>query len=55
MAFFCFRPQHLSGINLVAELCKGKVEGGNVGSSEITFYPSKLSGGSYVADTKTAG
>ncbi|XP_038069258.1 RNA 3'-terminal phosphate cyclase-like [Patiria miniata] len=49
------RPQHLSGLQLVRDLCSGELIGGSVGSTEITFIPSKIKAGRYVADTKTAG
>lgn len=49
------RPQHLSGLQLIAEICGGKLQGATVGSTEITFYPGKIQAGRYTADTKTAG
>ncbi|XP_076439997.1 RNA 3'-terminal phosphate cyclase-like [Babylonia areolata] len=49
------RPQHLTGLKLIAELCGGKLVGDQVGSSEITFQPGQIKAGSYRADTKTAG
>ncbi|XP_071952221.1 RNA 3'-terminal phosphate cyclase-like [Antedon mediterranea] len=49
------RPQHLSGIKLVANLCKGKLRGDEVGSSCVSFSPGHTSKGTYEADTKTAG
>ncbi|XP_045501891.1 RNA 3'-terminal phosphate cyclase [Colias croceus] len=47
--------QHLKGIQLVAEMCKAKLKGANIGSTEIEFIPGKIKGGHYVADTQTAG
>ncbi|XP_042322055.1 RNA 3'-terminal phosphate cyclase isoform X1 [Sceloporus undulatus] len=49
------RPQHLSGLEMVRDLCDGKMEGGEIGSTEITFTPGKIKGGTHAADTKTAG
>ncbi|KAL7984881.1 RNA 3'-terminal phosphate cyclase isoform X1 [Crotalus tigris] len=49
------RPQHLSGLQMVRALCDGQMEGGDIGSTEITFTPGKIKGGTHIADTKTAG
>ncbi|XP_020385845.1 RNA 3'-terminal phosphate cyclase isoform X2 [Rhincodon typus] len=49
------RPQHLSGLEMVRDLCDGCLEEAKVGSTEISFSPGKIKGGSHVADTKTAG
>ncbi|NXN99905.1 RTCA cyclase, partial [Rhinopomastus cyanomelas] len=49
------RPQHLSGLETVRDLCEGKLEGGEIGSTEITLTPGKIKGGTHLADTKTAG
>ncbi|XP_022097179.1 RNA 3'-terminal phosphate cyclase-like [Acanthaster planci] len=49
------RPQHLSGLQLVRDICWGELPGGSVGSTEITLIPSAIKAGRYVADTKTAG
>ncbi|XP_041363053.1 RNA 3'-terminal phosphate cyclase-like isoform X2 [Gigantopelta aegis] len=49
------RPQHLTGLKIIQELCGGKLSGGQVGSTEITFTPGDIQAGSFVADTKTAG
>uniref|UniRef100_T1IN18 RNA 3'-terminal phosphate cyclase n=1 Tax=Strigamia maritima TaxID=126957 RepID=T1IN18_STRMM len=48
-------PQHLTGLRLVRDLSKGKLYGDEIGSTEITFYPGKLTQGSHTADTHTAG
>lgn len=45
----------MTGINLLGELCGGKVEGADVGSNEVTLRPREIAGGEFVADTKTAG
>ncbi|KZS05841.1 RNA 3'-terminal phosphate cyclase-like protein [Daphnia magna] len=49
------RPQHLTGLNLIKDLTNGSLEGGNIGSTEITLRPSQISGGEFSVDTKTAG
>lgn len=49
------RPQHLTGIRLVAELCKGQLIGNEVNSSDVTFIPGPMQQGRFTADTKTAG
>ncbi|KAK1328857.1 hypothetical protein QTO34_011027 [Cnephaeus nilssonii] len=49
------RPQHLSGLEMIRDLCAGQLEGADIGSTEITFTPGKIQGGSHTADTKTAG
>ncbi|XP_064476557.1 RNA 3'-terminal phosphate cyclase-like [Ornithodoros turicata] len=49
------RPQHLCGLQLVKDICGGRMEGGHIGSTEITFYPGIIRGGNYKADTGTAG
>ncbi|KAJ1568542.1 hypothetical protein HK096_006136, partial [Nowakowskiella sp. JEL0078] len=49
------RPQHLAGIELLRDLCDGKLLGGYVGSSEIEFKPGDLRHGDFTVDTKTAG
>ncbi|XP_014364631.2 RNA 3'-terminal phosphate cyclase [Papilio machaon] len=47
--------QHLKGIQLVAEMCRAKLKGASIGSTDVEFIPGKLRGGHYVADTQTAG
>ena len=32
-------PQHLLGIQALAQLCSGRLEGDSLGSEEIKFYP----------------
>lgn len=49
------RPQHMTGIKLLGEMCGGRLEGVDVGSCELTFHPQAINGGEYLADTKTAG
>lgn len=47
--------QHLKGLELVNSICNGKLKGGHISSTEIEFWPGKLSGGSFRAAIKTAG
>ena len=49
------RPQHLCGIQLIADMCQGKLVGGEVQSKEIQLFPNDRIGGSFSADTQTAG
>lgn len=49
------RPQHLSGLELLRDMCDGNLEGATVGSSEILLTSSKIKCGNYIADTHTAG
>nr|XP_022904611.1 RNA 3'-terminal phosphate cyclase-like [Onthophagus taurus] len=47
--------QHLKGVELVCDICDGKVQGAEIGSTEITFHPGKVKSGNYKAVIKTAG
>uniref|UniRef100_A0A8D3E4K4 RNA 3'-terminal phosphate cyclase n=1 Tax=Scophthalmus maximus TaxID=52904 RepID=A0A8D3E4K4_SCOMX len=49
------RPQHLSGLQLVSDLCGGVLQGANIGSTDVRLTPGKIRSGSYTADTQTAG
>ena len=49
------RPQHLHGILLAQKLCNADVFGCSENSTEVDYFPNILSGGTCVADTKTAG
>lgn len=49
------RPQHLTGLQLVAELSGGCLQGGAVGSCCVTLAPGRLVCGTHEADTRTAG
>ncbi|KAL4235925.1 hypothetical protein ACF0H5_004315 [Mactra antiquata] len=49
------RPQHLTGIQLICDICGGKLIGGHVNSTEIEFHPGNVKSGNYLADTHTAG
>lgn len=48
-------PQHLNAIKAVADLSSASVNGLELGSTEIYFYPGSLKGGNYLIDIKTAG
>lgn len=47
--------QHLESVNAIAKMSHGRVEGARIGSTEVTFYPGKISGGEYSFDIGTAG
>jgi len=50
------RPQHLKAIQALQQLCRGTLDGGEVGSKEIRFKPGgKIKGGEYQWDIGTAG
>ncbi|XP_061594856.1 RNA 3'-terminal phosphate cyclase [Cololabis saira] len=49
------RPQHLSGLQLVSDLCSGDLQGGSIGSTDVTLTPGKIRSGNHTADTQTAG
>lgn len=49
------KAQHLTGVKAVAELCNAKLSGAEVGSTEITFEPGKINGGTYDWNIGTAG
>lgn len=49
------RPQHLAGLQLIAALSGGTLQGGDIGSSCIGLQPGKLVCSHQLADTKTAG
>ncbi|XP_061540507.1 RNA 3'-terminal phosphate cyclase isoform X2 [Phycodurus eques] len=49
------RPQHLSGLQLVSDMCAGVLQGGAVGSTDVSLTPGKIRAGNYTADTHTAG
>ena len=50
-----FRPQHLSGLELIRDLSHGKLENAVVGSTEVSLSTASIQAGSFLADTKTAG
>ncbi|XP_063704927.1 RNA 3'-terminal phosphate cyclase [Culicoides brevitarsis] len=47
--------QHLKGIELLRDICQANVRGAELGSSQIEFEPKTIRGGTFTADTKTAG
>ncbi|KAH9500656.1 hypothetical protein Btru_077219 [Bulinus truncatus] len=49
------KAQHMTGLQLVASLCNGKLDKCFIGSVEITLDPGPIQAGQFVADTKTAG
>ena len=50
------RPQHLKALEALQQICYGRLEGGEVGSSEIRFKPSReIKDGYYKWDIGTAG
>eukprot|EP00051_Salpingoeca_urceolata_P004999 m.69531 g.69531 ORF g.69531 m.69531 type:complete len:379 (-) comp13996_c0_seq2:98-1234(-) len=49
------RAQHLKGLELISNMCDGHLQGGEVGSMEISLTPSAYRAGDFEADTKTAG
>jgi RNA 3'-terminal phosphate cyclase (ATP) len=48
-------PQHAEAILALANICSGRIQGATSGSSEITFEPGEIRGGSYRVDIGTAG
>lgn len=48
-------PQHVTGIEAVAEICGGDADGLFAGSKEIVFKPGQLTGGEFEFDVGTAG
>ncbi|KAJ0065736.1 hypothetical protein NL108_017567, partial [Boleophthalmus pectinirostris] len=49
------KAQHLSGLQLVSELCGGALQGAALGSTDISLSPGRIQAGNYTADTQTAG
>ncbi|MEB3756845.1 MAG: RNA 3'-terminal phosphate cyclase [Desulfurococcales archaeon] len=49
------RPQHLIAVKALSEISRAQVSGANIGSTEVTFIPKELKGGSYRFDIGTAG
>ncbi|MCL4121706.1 UNVERIFIED_CONTAM: hypothetical protein GTU68_037399 [Idotea baltica] len=52
--FITFFIKYL-GLQLLCDLSGGKLEGGVMDSLDVSLIPKKISGGSFAADTKTAG
>lgn len=42
-------------MQLIRDISRGKLQGDYIGSMEIIFWPSTVTGGHFLADTKTAG
>ncbi|XP_042372387.1 RNA 3'-terminal phosphate cyclase-like [Plectropomus leopardus] len=49
------RPQHLSGLQLVSDLCSGGLQGASIGATDVSLTPGKIQSGNHTADTQTAG
>ena len=49
------RPQHLTGIKILAKICNAKVEGLSVGSTSVRFFPSEINDMELKEDIGTAG
>lgn len=49
------RPQHLTGIKILAKICNAKVDGLHVGSTTLGFFPSKISDATLKENVGTAG
>jgi RNA 3'-phosphate cyclase len=49
------REQHLEGIRAVAKLCGGRLEGDEIGSREIRFWPGEVKAGRLRVNIRTAG
>ncbi|MBC7100507.1 RNA 3'-terminal phosphate cyclase [Methanothermobacter tenebrarum] len=47
--------QHLTAIKALAKITEAKLEGAEIGSTEIKFTPQKIKGGNFYFDVKTAG
>ncbi len=45
----------MTGLRLIRDLCGASLKGDEVGSEMIEFSPGDLRGGSFTADTHTAG
>src|SRR3989442_11958203 len=48
------RPQHASALKILREVCGGRLEGGEVGSTTVTFYPGVVEASSMKVDMGTA-
>lgn len=50
------RPQHLKGVEASTQICRGRLEGAEVGSGELTLRPGKIiEGGNFSWDIGSAG
>ena len=53
--FVIVSGRSIVGLQLVSQICGGKLIGDSMDSMEIKFTPGKISSGKYLADAKTAG
>ncbi|MCD5390529.1 RNA 3'-terminal phosphate cyclase [candidate division NPL-UPA2 bacterium] len=49
------REQHLQAIKAVASICEGKLEGAEIGSTEVEFYPGQIKSDNIFINISTAG
>jgi len=49
------QPQHLKGVEALAELSSARIDGARLNSTELTFEPGAIEGGKYRVDIGTAG
>lgn len=49
------RPQHLTGIKILAKICNAKVEGLQIGSTRVRFFPAKVVDAQLKENVGTAG
>jgi len=49
------RPQHLESVLIASKICNAEVEGAKLGSRELWFRPSEITGGQVHAEIGTAG
>ena len=49
------KPQHLKAVHVAAEICNANTKGVKIGSEELWFFPTKISGGRYHVEIGTAG
>ena len=47
--------QHLAGLKLMENICQAKVNGAEIGSTEVKFQPGEIRHGQYSIDVGTAG
>ncbi|XP_053676122.1 RNA 3'-terminal phosphate cyclase [Anopheles nili] len=47
--------QHLAGVELMRDICQGKVHNAALGSTDIDFYPGHIGHGRFVGHVQTAG
>ena len=49
------KPQHVTAVHAVQQLCHADVMGAHLGSKELTFIPHQVEGGNFSFDIGTAG